>query len=203
MSGGGAIYSKNGTLIVVNTTISGNSSSSGGGLLQIGGNTSIYSSTIYGNTASIAGGGINLGQSTIANVGLNNTILAGNQSQNSPDCAVINPGPQVAIMTNGHSLIGSSLGCSLMSAPTDIVNQDAMVGPLHNNGGPTPTHALLADSLAINGGSFGGCIGDDLTVLKFDQRWFPRPSSSIDPRCDIGAYEGDGWSQVFLPVIQR
>lgn len=201
--GGGGIYTRNGKLVVVNSTISGNTTSYGGGLLQIDGNTGFYSSTIYENIASIAGGGINLGQSTIANIGLNNTILAGNQNQNSPDCVVINPGLQVAIMTNGRNLIGSSQGCSMLSVPTDIFNQDAMVGPLHNNGGSTPTHALLAGSPAINGGSFGGCIGDDLTVLKHDQRGYPRPSSSIDTRCDIGAYEWGGWSSVFLPLITR
>lgn len=200
---GGGIYSRNGNLIVVNSTISGNTTSYGGGLMQIDGMTGFYSSTVYGNLASIAGGGINLGQSTIANIGLHNTILAGNQNQNSPDCAVVNPGLQVAIMTNGHSLIGSSLGCSIMSVPTDIFNQDAMVGSLRNNGGPTPTHALLTGSPAINGGGLGGCIGDDLTVLKYDQRWFSRPSQSIDTRCDIGAYEWDGWPKVYLPIITR
>lgn len=202
-NGGGAIYSRNGSLIVVNSTISGNTASSGGGLLQIDGDTVFYSSTIFGNAASIAGGGINLGLSTLASIGLTNTILAGNQNQNSPDCSVVNPGLQVAIMTNGHSLIGSTLGCSIMSVPTDIVDQNAMAGPLQNNGGSTFTHALFAGSPAINGGSTGGCIGDDLIVLNNDQRLFPRPSRSIDTRCDIGAYEWDDWPRIYLPIITR
>jgi hypothetical protein len=61
-----------------------------------------------------------------------------------------------------------------------------MLGPLQDNGGPTPTHALLAGSPAIDN-------GNDTAALDFDQRGigFPRIAGG---GADIGALEVQGGS---------
>ena len=51
--------------------------------------------------------------------------------------------------------------------------------PLQDNGGATPTHALLPDSPAIDAAA-------SLNCPPTDQRGVARPQG---PRCDIGAFE--------------
>jgi len=66
---------------------------------------------------------------------------------------------------------------------------DPQLGPLQDNGGPTPTHALLPGSPAIDAG------GSDCPPPATDQRGFPRPVDGNDDgvaTCDIGAYELGG-----------
>jgi hypothetical protein len=66
---------------------------------------------------------------------------------------------------------------------------DSLLGDLSDNGGPTETHALLADSPAIaaipdtNGSTAPGCGDAGITT---DQRGVARPQG---PACNIGAYE--------------
>ena len=56
---------------------------------------------------------------------------------------------------------------------------DPKLGPLANNGGPTPTMALLAGSPAID-------AGNTSVATATDQRGFPRPAGLA---ADIGAFE--------------
>src|SRR5262249_40540770 len=136
--------------------------------------------TVAGNTASgafsSAGGGIyrDIGNPTIA---LKNTIVALNQSDNGPDI-------QAAISSQGHNLIGSATGATGLSN-TDLAGTDGrldpMLGPLQNNGAPTPTMALLPGSPAVD-------TGDNTGAPDFDQRGpgFPR---IVGGTIDIGAFE--------------
>jgi hypothetical protein len=75
--------------------------------------------------------------------------------------------------------------------PADVFT--TLLGPLAGNGGPTPTHALLAGGLAIDAGDpVNGCEDQFAAPLTEDQRGFSRPFGS---ECDIGAFEarcGDG-----------
>ena len=54
---------------------------------------------------------------------------------------------------------------------------DPRLGPLQDNGGPTPTHALLLGSPAIDASS---------ACPATDQRGVTRPQGA---GCDIGAFE--------------
>ena len=75
---------------------------------------------------------------------------------------------------------GDSCG---FTATGDKKNTDPKLGPLHDNGGLTPTHQLLDGSPAIDAG--------DNTAAAVDQRGGHRPPASGSPGSvrDIGAYE--------------
>jgi hypothetical protein len=128
---------------------------------------------------------------------LANSIIAGNTEPAglTPDLA---PPTGGAILSAGYNLIGS-VGTTDFSGNatgdrygdpngTTIPNAGAiesattisvLLGPLANNGGPTPTHALLAGSPALD-------HGDPATTVSVDQRGQPRP---IGGGYDIGAFE--------------
>jgi CSLREA domain-containing protein len=177
--GGGIEVRSTGSINVVNTTISGNRAGhDGGGLDNSGGVTTMLDVTVTANVADSeqnypGGGGIgNFGGTTT----LRSTIVAGNTERRAqtPDCFNFSGGTLASL---GQTLIGSTKGCDFTSAAGDLSGADPKLGPLADNGGPTPTHALLAGSAALNTGS--GCA-------KTDQRGVPRTAGGA---CDIGAYE--------------
>ena len=63
---------------------------------------------------------------------------------------------------------------------------DPALGPLADNGGPTPTHALSAASPAVNAGNPNVLGSGGASCAATDQRGIDRPSGL---RCDIGAFE--------------
>src|SRR5262249_25300581 len=73
-----------------------------------------------------------------------NTILAGNTARLGPDLFG-------TLTSSGYNLIGNTSGGSGFDA-TDLRNVNPLLGPLQDNGGPTQTMALLADSPALNAG---------------------------------------------------
>jgi CSLREA domain-containing protein len=105
--------------------------------------------------------------------------------------AGMNCGVSYGYGSGGHNL-DSDGSCGFVD-PTDQNNVDPLLGPLQDNGGPTPTHALLSGSPALNAISTADCTWDDdadpLTPevpLTEDQRGISRPRGS---GCDIGAFE--------------
>lgn len=100
-------------------------------------------------------------------VTLLNTILAGNSGGNGAS----------EIVDLGHNL-SSDLTCAFTNQGS-LNRTDPKLGPLTDQGGPTPTMALLPGSPAIDGGTEAG---SPVT----DQRGLPRPIG-IAP--DIGAFE--------------
>lgn len=203
---GGGIYSENGELIIENSTISENDSrANGGGLYIKGGKLSIYNSTIYGNEVwgnPVPGAALDLAVALSPQVYLSNSILYENPFYTYPTC-----GPEIGstlnISSGGYNIIGTLGQCSINMGPEDKIGISPMINRIGQNSGLTQTNSLQPGSPAINGGNPTGCLDSNGQVLTVDQRLFPRPSRSIDSRCDVGAYEWDGWSQVFLPVIQR
>jgi hypothetical protein len=66
--------------------------------------------------------------------------------------------------------------------PADtLINKCPLLGPLRNNGGATPTHALLSHSPAIDAGS-------NPASLSNDQRG-PSYLRTLGSDTDIGSYE--------------
>lgn len=158
----GGFNNEDSTLTVVNSTISGNTATDSIGLGGVGGgfcnlgsaNATLRNVTITNNTA-IAGGGIfqtaGISQNTL-NFG--NTIIAGNVANSAPEIRF-----QTGTITSaGYNLVGDSPGDSanpgipIAYQSSDKQDVNPVLGSLANNGGPTPTHALLAGSPAIDAG---------------------------------------------------
>jgi len=193
----GGFYNDTSTLAVTNSTISGNSVENiGGGFCSLA-NTTLRHVTITANSAGNGGGGmlinlaINFPNRRTLNLG--NTIVAGNTGSSTPDIR-FNGG---TITTAGYNLLGDNSGIETIfpagnpNANQDIVGTSAspvnpLLGPLQNNGGTTPTHALLLGSLAIN-------VGNNAEAPVTDQRGFAR---IIGGTIDIGAFE-------YAPVKSR
>jgi hypothetical protein len=73
--------------------------------------------------------------------------------------------------------------------PTDLVSvteAELNLGPLADNGGPTPTQALLPGSVAIDHIPPSMCLDQDGLPLATDQRGVARPQGIA---CDVGAFE--------------
>jgi hypothetical protein len=193
---GGGVFVGGGATIT-NTTIAGNNSYGGGGGIMANGNTlTIRSSTIFGNTVSsvdpnaVAGG---IRSYATAVVIVENTIIAGNSTAagGGPDVFSDN----TPFTSQGYNLIGKSDGSAgfVNGVNADQVGTIAspvnpMLGPLANNGGATPTFALLSGSPALDkGNSFG---------LTTDQRGLARPADDVSianaaggDGSDIGSWE--------------
>ncbi len=178
-SGGISNGGLNGIATIVNSTISGNTATvgSGGGINNFVGNVQLTNVTIAYNSAAISGGGI-VNQSG-ANFNPRNTLIAHNTAGTS--------GNDIfgAINSQGYNLIrilnsgdGSGFGATdFVGTSSNPIN--AGLRPLSLNGGTTPSHALLVNSIAVNN-------GDPNNVLLTDQRGVSRPRAG---RADIGSIE--------------
>jgi len=158
-----------GRVTINNSTISGNSGK-GGAVLTA--KARISSSTIAGNYERGITGTPFGGSAT-----LQNSIVANNSGGN---CFI-------TIISNGYNLSSDST-CNF-SNTGDLNSTDPQLGPLQNNGGPTPTMALSSGSPAIDAGNPNGCTDSSGHLLKTDQRGMPRPDPEDTGGCDMGAYE--------------
>jgi hypothetical protein len=169
-------------MTITNSTVSGNVASGFGGGIRTNADTSLDSVTIAGNTSGLgSGGGI---EQTGGTVTVKNTIIAGNSGQaGNSDCAG-------TLTSQGHNLVQAvPAGCTITGdAFGNLIGMDPLLGPLQDNGGPTPTRALLPGSPAIDAGSDTGCPDTD-------QRGYSRPvdgDNNGPPVCDMGAFEAGG-----------
>ncbi|MCA1638173.1 MAG: hypothetical protein LC768_07535 [Acidobacteria bacterium] len=195
----GGFLASGSSLTVVNSTISGNIAGSyGGGLCNTGTNVTLRNVTITNNTAR-EGGGILLGGGTL-NFG--NTIVAGNTATHAIAPEIRFTSSIGTITSAGGNLIGDSPGDSTNTEtfaityhPTDIRDVNPLLGALQNNGGTTPTHALLVGSPAVDAGLNALAVDPfNGTALAFDQRGvgFPRirdGNGDGTTIVDIGAFE--------------
>jgi hypothetical protein len=203
---GGGIYNDDGTLIVSNSTLSGNTATTGigGGVFNIGPLT-IINSTFSGNTA-VNGGALTFG--TVGNAVIINSTFANNSADfggavlNAGLLTIINStfsgntasgmdnfyvGSTGALTISGSIINGGTCFGTMTDGGNNIAfnaagcpgaNIDPMLGTLGNYGGATQTFSLLAGSPALDAFT-AGCPATD-------QRGIPRPQGAA---CDIGAYE--------------
>lgn len=187
---GGGLLVRAGTVTLINATVSGNQSvRDGGGLLtRTEGTSRLTNVTVASNTAGRGGNGITNAGATF----LVNTLIA--NGAGGTNCQLISP-----LNSQGNNLENTDT-CALRNAG-DLVNQNPLLGPLQDNGGPTRTHALLPNSAAIDVGSSAASV-----CPATDQRGVARPVGSS---CDVGAYEAGGnvpvtgGVRVYLPITQR
>jgi predicted outer membrane repeat protein len=179
-----------------NCTFSNNSATFNGGAIVTAGDENGQASLIVTNTTF---SGNSVGQSpercdcnraaAVWNVGdggvhsvveLGSVILHTSQQNN-----ITNDGGM--LISHGYNLISDATvlnvngGVGGFNAPTDLVNTNPMLDPAgpQNNGGPTPTIALLPGSPAINSG--------DPNTSGRDQRYYLRNGPP-----DRGAFESAG-----------
>jgi CSLREA domain-containing protein len=180
-SAGGAISSQ-GTTTLTNVTLSDNTAiTDGGGIDVSAGTTTLSSVTLSDNTADVDGDGTGSGGGIDAFAGevrMRDTLLAGNIDRSAPPHAPDCMQSGGVITSLGNNLVGNTTGCAYAGAAGDRLDQAPVLGPLGANGGATPTHALLAGSPAIDGGS--------ASCPATDQRGVARPQGL---GCDIGAFE--------------
>ncbi len=194
---GGAISTRRNddgaSIIVINSTVSGNTVSSsrgysyGAGICQqlsgAAGVVKLYNSTIAFNVADGFGGGIVLNGNGPAI--LNSSIVANNTSAayaGASDIAVTVP---IFTISGDYNLVQtdpSTYGVTL-SGTQNIIGEDPKLMPLADNGGVTPTHALGPASPAID-------RGNNPLTLSFDQRGTAYPRV-VGAHADIGAFELD------------
>lgn len=171
---GGGILNNSGTLTLINSTLSSNSAvGEGGGIFNTsGGTVSLTNSTVSGNSAGTTGGGIfNDGTVTITN-----SLIA--NSSSGGDCFNSGTG---TINDDGHNLVED--GSCITPGDNGNLEGDPMLGALADNGGSTLTHALLTGSPAIDAGG-----NDAASGLDYDQRGFPFERIA-NGTVDIGAFE--------------
>ncbi|MBC7909632.1 MAG: VCBS repeat-containing protein [Pyrinomonadaceae bacterium] len=195
LGGAGGITNTN-ILNITNSTISGNSAISGaavtiGGGISTSGTTSITNSTITNNSSSSAATSIGavLSAGSGSNVTVRNSIIAGNVGNNSkPDVLVLAGG---TFTSNGFNLIGNVGTVMAFNQTGDQTGTSASVLnplllPLANNGGTTPTHALLPTSTAVDKGNRFNIVTDQRGLIRqFDNLAIPNTSDGAD----IGAFE--------------
>jgi CSLREA domain-containing protein len=199
---GGGIYKAGYPMAVINSTLSGNhSTGSGGGLYAGGGDLGLFNVTISQNIANSdnSGGGDGGGVAHAASGSLTflNSIIAHNfvLITHHPFPRIENDDCSGTIISQGFNLLyyANPFYCTVTGP---YGSGDPLLGPLQQNGGPTPTHALLPGSPAINGGNPGGCTDNVGAQIATDQRGRPRWSP-----CDIGAFE---FSYLLsLPLLRR
>src|SRR6185436_8204092 len=145
--GGGAIFSRNGRLTILNSTISRNTANFGGGIIVVQDSEDAPTSFVLENTI-VAGNGLYECAITGSSIGV---AFAGNLIQNN--------------VVNGTTFFRKTfVGCQGV-----VTSADPQLGPLQYNDGPTPTMAISTSSPAWN-------AADPATSLPVDQRRQDRPA---------------------------
>ena len=188
--GGGYVSAP--VVAVYNSTIAFNSAAAGNRFIAPG----LVLSTVFGPVTATLQNSIFSNNSTATVVPVDNygiteydlgTVLVGPVGQQTP--VTFNAAP-------ANNLIRSTFAAGL---PADTLHGSScpLLGPLRDNGGPTPTHALLSGSAAID-------AGNNMLALAQDQRGvegdpgppyaFARESNGV---ADIGAYEVQQGDRIF------
>ncbi|MEM7797969.1 MAG: family 16 glycosylhydrolase [Chloroflexota bacterium] len=147
-----------GDLNLSNVTVSGNTSTGwhGGGIFSTDGNVTIVNSTIVDNISpdGTAGGLMVATFGNPVNVTVQNTIIANNTTRG---CQVEGNETAAVLTSLGNNLFTDD---SCNNITSDIVTADALLGPLQANGGPTLTHLPLDGSPAIDAADDTVCAAD-------------------------------------------
>jgi hypothetical protein len=217
---GGAIFNMFGTLTITNSTLAVNTAQGGSVLLGQGGNgfggaifnldgtATLVNDTLAGNHV-IAGAGeaadgddiynlalnVGIGNSTTAAVSLTNNILAGTSAPGTHSISdAVNDAEgtsaSASITALGTNLVQQDAN-GLFSASIGVINGDPRLGPLQNNGGPTPTMEVLASSPVLASGNAGLGSTASNGVPTTDQRGASRGAT-----IDIGAYQATTATQL-------
>ena len=212
MFNGGGLYNNSfdmgssSLVVAVNMTLCANSAggggivagASGGGIFNSGfygqARLQIFNSTICDNTTDGDGDNIS-GERNTGSLEIGSTILRAPL-----------PGQNIAgvgtVVSRGYNL--STDGSGPNDGVTDLLNTDPLLGPLQDNGGPTPTYQPLACSPAIDQGKNFNNVTTDQRGGTF-VRTFDNPDISNPPGgdgTDIGAFEAQTSRVNNAPVVK-
>lgn len=186
---GGALGNFDGTVVVTNSTFTGNSAPRGGAIASTSfsvptASLDLRSSTVVGNEATFGGngGGVTQLGSTVT---VTNSIIGGNTSTGTA------PNVSGDFDSQGYNVIGDAGGATGFTngAREDQVGVlDLKVGIFGSHGGQTDTIPLLVGSVAINKAA--------TTAPERDQRGYVREDAA-----DVGAFEFGGTIPVTLANI--
>ena len=210
---GGAVFNYGGTMTLTNSTIAGNwaqggngASGFGGAIFNLNGRLGAVNATIASNTAPQGGGAIySLGDNGIATqsgpplvhqsatLSLKNTILAGSTDadgkpvsdfiQNTYDSSFSGNVGTVGSYGDHNLIVSNAVNYSY--AGSIVASNNPLLGPLANNGGPTPTMALLSGSPAL-------ALGDIIVIANYSVTTDQRGTGYLrvaNGTVDIGAFQ--------------
>lgn len=201
---GGAIRASNAAVTVERSTFDANSvgpaaSMSGGAIAVLSGSMEMSRSTVSGNSATGRGGGIYVS----TEVDVDGSTIAGNAAPTGANVANAGGTAPLGFVSLSGSIVAEPRGggnnCAGGGKTSDVnltddtscgaagITADPQLQPLADNGGPTPTRAILGTSPAV----------DQSYDTETDQRGLPRPVDNPDrPNyvnvgngADLGAYE--------------
>ncbi len=230
--GGGISNQGAGQLTVINSSIINNTAIDRGGGIDSTGTLTVQNSTISSNittdTTGQNGGGIWTRQASITNstitnnaafgpdssggiyrdagsVTITSSIVAANTNNATmPDVSSLDNAPFNSI---GHNIVGnrgnlvfSAIGDQSGTAAARI---DPLLAPLSNNGGRTPTHALLANSLALDAGNGSGFQTDQRGSGFARQIDLPLPNAPGGDGADVGSFEAQSDPGILFTVAGR
>ena len=202
--GGGIFHGQNYLLTLANCTISDNEATSRGGGIDVSNNSNLIvllNTTVANNRLTgdpEEGAGIYIGNNT--DLHIFSSLIADNVAQgNVPnDCY-----GQIDVLD--HSLVEAPAASDACRVALDGENvnslfgaDDPQLGPLVNNGGTLPTHALLEGSIAIDAGSPLDPGSGGRACYGMDVRGQLRPARLA---CDMGAFELPQF--LFVPTLQK
>ena len=204
-NGGFIALGNDGTMTLMRTTVSRNSF---GGILSRG-SLIVIDSTVSDNAGAEAGIGVDgdeallvLANSTVSGNGLGisnsagsltllNSTISGGVGNPSADGMLTATGSVIVgtcvdniVISGGYNIEspGNTCGFDQTGDQVEVTEGQLDLGDLANNGGPTMTQALGADSVAID-----HIPAVDCEVTE-DQRGQPRPETG-GTMCDVGSFE--------------
>jgi hypothetical protein len=192
---GGGLYNldlgSGGPLTLENDTIANNVLSStgtssglerGGGIATINLGGSIESSTIAGNSADHSGANVflNAPDETLT---FENTIVSGGMG-GAQNCSADNG----SFDSLGYNLEDDTAAFCGFTETTDIISEDPLLGPLGDNGGPTPTMSPPFNSPVIDHGVSTGETSDQRDQQR-PRDYLPVGNAAGGDGSDIGAVE--------------
>ncbi|HEX2450802.1 MAG TPA: choice-of-anchor Q domain-containing protein, partial [Gemmatimonadales bacterium] len=178
---GAGVYNDIGTVNMENSTVSGNKATFWGGGIFNDGTMTVSNVTITKNTAKFGGGLYNSSGTTT----LRRTLISGNKAPSGAGPEVYNNTGNVVVDTfnlfgqkNNAGVAHVSPGATDVIPASNVTTPKILSPALKDNGGPTPTHALVLGSPALDQIASG--------APATDQRGVTRPQNGLS---DIGAFE--------------
>jgi hypothetical protein len=195
---GGAVFNNGGAVTVVDSTFTANlalggGNGLGGAIFSRNGSVAVSDSTLFANTADQGGGIYAVVDGGAAAVAVSNSVLAGTPGGRSDYQAT---GP-VSASGAGDLVQAPGLGDGQFPAAAVVSTAGPGLGPLQDNGGPTPTLRPPPGSPLLGAG-VNAALPPGLST---DQRGLPRV---VNGAVDIGAVEvqpGEGGTQASMGVF--